>query len=125
MIDYEVSYTGSPLANNETIEWEDLEIELDEELECKFFPSRRHEEAYRLAAVAVTMLVALTSAYRFVGGDPVQVAIQVNRMNSLTCDLMDRIAAIFNGGGTEECVEYEEVPGHRWVCDDGDESISL
>ena len=116
MIDYEISYTGSSLANNEPIEWEELEIELDEDKTCKFYPSKNHEEAYRLSAVAVTMLVTITFAYRFIGGDPVSVALQVQRMNSLTCDVMERIANIFNGGGTEECLEYREVPGTRQRC---------
>jgi len=72
-----------------------------------------------LVSVAVTLLSALRIAFRFLGvtGSPQVIA----QMDSLQCDVLLFIAQQWNGGGTEECVEYELVPGHKQICVDNEE----
>lgn len=100
--------------------WEDLEIELDEDMECKFFPSRTYDNVRNLAAGGVPILTTIQSAAFLLGPSIGRSGIR-SQMQDLTCELLTLVAEIWNGGGTEECVEYEEVPGHKWICDRSEE----
>ena len=97
--------------------WEDLEIDLDDDKECKFFPSRTYQNVRNLAAGGVPILMTIQFATYLLGPTFGRAGVR-EQMQDLTCELLTLVAEIWNGGGTEECVEYEEVPGHKWICED-------
>ena len=102
---------------NENSSWEDLEIDLDEDKDCKLFPSKTYENVRNLAAAGVPILVSIQLA-TFILGEGFG-GIEIRRqMQDLTCKLLELVAETWHGGGTEECIEYEEVPGHKWICDE-------
>ena len=107
--------------NSNTTSWEDLEIELDEEKRNTFFPSRTYDNVRNLVAAGVPILLTIRFAYLLVGtGGSGAIFGVSDEMDDFICDMLDLVAEVFHGGGTDECVEYEEVPGHRTVCVEDD-----
>ena len=109
--------------SGEHASWEELEIDLDEDKECKLFPSRTYDNVSNLVSGGVPILVTIQLA-TFILGEGFG-GIEVRRqMQDLTCKLLELVAETWHGGGTEECIEYEEVPGHKWICEDAEDDQS-
>lgn len=122
MIDEDLKVWGGFTGANTGVKWEDLEIELDEEMECKFFPSKTFAKVYSFVGIAMSTLFVLAYALRFLGLNDLIFGgggLQTSRMmNSLLCDAAEAIAQIWNGGGTDICTKTEKRPGYTTRCID-------